>query len=65
MTNQSLRERFKLEDTRAKIASVSQIIAATVSQGLIKLDDPENALQALLEICAFLGLRFHLIADVD
>lgn len=43
MTNQSLRERFKLEDTRAKIASVSQIIAATVSQGLIKLDDPENA----------------------
>lgn len=43
MTNQSLRERFKLEDTRAKIASVSQIIAATVGQGLIKLDDPENA----------------------
>ncbi|MOA21267.1 hypothetical protein D3C78_1417520 [compost metagenome] len=43
MTNQSLRERFKLEDTRAKSASVSQIIAATVAQGLIKLDDPENA----------------------
>ncbi len=43
MTNQSLRERFKLEDTRAKSASVSQIIAATVAQELIKLDDPENA----------------------
>ena len=42
MTNQSLRERFKLEDTRAKSASVSQIIAATVAQGQIKLDDPEN-----------------------
>ncbi|MED5606500.1 MULTISPECIES: ATP-binding protein [unclassified Pseudomonas] len=42
MTNQSLRERFKLEDTRAKSASVSQIIAATVMQGLVKLDDPEN-----------------------
>lgn len=42
MTNQSLRERFKLEDTRAKSASVSQIIAATVAEGLIKLDDPEN-----------------------
>ncbi|MCY1510679.1 hypothetical protein D9M68_450670 [compost metagenome] len=42
MTNQSLRERFKLDDTRAKTASVSQIIAATVAQQLIKLDDPQN-----------------------
>jgi ATP-dependent DNA helicase RecG len=42
MTNQSLRERFKLEDTRAKSASVSQIITAAVAQKLIKLDDPDN-----------------------
>lgn len=43
MTNQSLRERFKLEDTRAKSAPVSQVIAASVAQGLVKPDDPENA----------------------
>lgn len=43
MTNQSLRERFKLEDSRAKTAIVSQIIAAAVDQKMIKLDDPESA----------------------
>ncbi|MGZ8159866.1 MAG: ATP-binding protein [Methylobacter sp.] len=43
MSNQSLRERFKLDDTRAKIATVSQIITAAVEQNMIKLDDPENA----------------------
>ncbi|QLH43791.1 MAG: putative DNA binding domain-containing protein [Coxiellaceae bacterium] len=43
MTNQSLRERFKLEDTRAKSAIVSQIIAASVEQGEIKPDDPGSA----------------------
>jgi len=39
MTNQSLRERFKLEDTTAKSATVSQIIAAAVEKGVIKPDD--------------------------
>ncbi len=43
MTNQSLRERFKLEDTRAKSASVSQVIAGAVAQGLVKPDDPESS----------------------
>lgn len=38
MTNQSLRERFKLPED--KVASVSQIIAATVEAGKIKLADP-------------------------
>jgi ATP-dependent DNA helicase RecG len=38
MTNQSLRERFKLPED--KVASVSQIIAATVDAGKIKLADP-------------------------
>ncbi len=39
MTNQSLRERFKLEDTAAKSATVSQIIAAAMEEGDIKPDD--------------------------
>lgn len=43
MTNQSLRERFKLEDSRAKTAQVSQIIAATAEQGMIKLDDENSS----------------------
>ncbi len=38
MTNQSLRERFKLSEE--KVTSVSQIIAATVEAGKIKLADP-------------------------
>ena len=37
MTNQSLRERFKLPDS--KVATVSQIIAAAVNAGKIKLAD--------------------------
>jgi len=40
MSNQTLRDRFRLVASRA--ASVSQIIQATVTQGLIKLDDPSN-----------------------
>lgn len=43
MTNQSLRERFKLEDTRAKAAIVSQIIAAATDKGNIRPDNPESA----------------------
>ncbi|WMW80122.1 ATP-binding protein [Undibacterium cyanobacteriorum] len=43
MTNQSLRERFKLDETRTKTTAVSQIISAAVEQKLIKLDDIENA----------------------
>ncbi len=38
MTNQSLRDRFKLSED--KVASVSQIIAATVEAGKIKPGDP-------------------------
>ncbi|WXL26137.1 ATP-binding protein [Ectopseudomonas mendocina] len=43
MTNQSLRERFNLDDARSKTASVSQIITTAVAQELIKLDDPQNS----------------------
>lgn len=38
MTNQSLRERFKLSEDKS--ATVSQIIAATIEAGKIKLADP-------------------------
>lgn len=40
MTNQSLRERFKLAETKAE--AVSRIISDAVDEGLVKLDDPEN-----------------------
>ena len=36
MTNQSLRDRFKLPESRAEAAS--RIIADTLEEGLIKLD---------------------------
>jgi ATP-dependent DNA helicase RecG len=41
MTNQSLRARFKLPEDKA--ATVSQIIAATVDAGKIKLADPTQS----------------------
>jgi ATP-dependent DNA helicase RecG len=40
MTNQSLRERFKLSES--KVATVSQIIAATVDAERIKVADPSQ-----------------------
>ncbi|MDI3321968.1 ATP-binding protein [Pinibacter soli] len=40
MTNQSLRERFQIEDQNA--ATASRIISDTVDAGLIKLEDPNN-----------------------
>jgi len=40
MTNQSLRERFKIEDKNA--ATASRIIRDALSEGVIKEDDPDN-----------------------
>jgi ATP-dependent DNA helicase RecG len=40
MTNQSLRDRFKIEDQNAAIAS--RIIRDCIEEGLIKEDNPEN-----------------------
>lgn len=40
MTNQSLRQRFQLPEERAE--TVSRIISDSVSEGLVKLEDPEN-----------------------
>jgi len=40
MTNQSLRERFKLPEH--KVDAISRIIADAVADGFIKSDDPEN-----------------------
>lgn len=42
MTNQSLRERFKLDDTRAKTAIVTHILTTAMEQGQIKAGDPDN-----------------------
>lgn len=40
MSNQSLRERFRLPESKAE--AVSRIIADTIEAGLVKLDDPES-----------------------
>ena len=40
MTNQSLRERFKLPVNKSE--TISRIIAETAEEGLIKFDDPES-----------------------
>jgi ATP-dependent DNA helicase RecG len=40
MTNQSLRERFRVPDNRSE--TISRIIADALDVGLVKLDDPEN-----------------------
>jgi predicted HTH transcriptional regulator len=40
MTNQSLRERFKLSEGKADVAS--RIIRDTLDARMIKLDDPES-----------------------
>jgi ATP-dependent DNA helicase RecG len=40
MTNQSLRERFKLPENKTE--TVSRIIADAIQQGKIKSDDPSN-----------------------
>lgn len=40
MTNQSLRERFKIEDQNYSIAS--RIIRDALEERIIKEDDPEN-----------------------
>ena len=43
MSNQSLRERFGLPDTKAKAVIASQVIGATKEAGLIKVDASETA----------------------
>lgn len=40
MSNQSLRQRFQLQESKAE--AVSRIISDTIEASLIKLDDPEN-----------------------
>jgi ATP-dependent DNA helicase RecG len=40
MTNQSLRERFKLPEKKAE--TVSRIISDAVDEGMVRLDDPDN-----------------------
>ncbi len=42
MSNQSLRERFGLSESPTSTATVSQVIAATIDAGRIKVDDSES-----------------------
>lgn len=53
MTNQSLRERFKLPEARSD--SVSQILAAAVEAGLIRLDDAAAASRRYARYLPFWG----------
>jgi predicted HTH transcriptional regulator len=41
MTNQTMRERFKLPEKKSAV--ISQIISATIEAGLIKLDEQVGA----------------------
>jgi hypothetical protein len=41
MTNQSMRERFKLPEKKSAV--ISQIISATIEAGLIRLDEQVGA----------------------
>lgn len=51
MTNQSLRERFQIDDQNAAIAS--RIIKDTLSEKMIKLDDPENTSRKFMKYIPF------------
>lgn len=56
MTNQSLRERFQLPT--AKVEAVSRIIKESLDKGRIKLDDPQEQVEAIREIPPLLGLKY-------
>lgn len=43
MSNQSLRERFKMDDSKKSTSAISIVIRATKEDGLIKQDDSESA----------------------
>ena len=51
MTNQSLRERFKIKEKNAAIAS--RIIRDTLESELIKLDDPESKSRKFVKYIPF------------
>ena len=53
MTNQTLRERFKLPEQKAE--AISRIIADAVTDGKIKLDDPENRSRRYAKYIPFWG----------
>jgi predicted HTH transcriptional regulator len=53
MTNQSLRERFEVEEKN--YSTVSRIIRETIEAGLIKEDDPENRAKRYSKYLPFWG----------
>jgi ATP-dependent DNA helicase RecG len=58
MTNQSLRDRFHLQESKAAI--ISQIIAATIETGLIKPDERVGSSRKFARYLPFLGMNFYL-----
>ena len=53
MTNQSLRDRFKLPEHKSEV--ISRIISDAVADGKIKLDDPENRSRRYAKYIPFWG----------
>lgn len=53
MTNQSLRERFKLPES--KMEAISRIISDAVNDGKVRLDDPENRSRRYAKYIPFWG----------
>ncbi|WP_446425554.1 hypothetical protein [Mailhella sp.] len=61
MTNQSLRERFNLSETKADAAS--RIISDAVAAEVIKADDPESRSKRYAKYIPLLGLISYLFAN--
>jgi ATP-dependent DNA helicase RecG len=55
MSNQTLRERFRLSESQA--ATVSHIIGATKEAGLIKTDESESTSTRYARYLPFLGIK--------
>jgi ATP-dependent DNA helicase RecG len=51
MSNQSLRERFQLTDSKAEV--VSRIIQDALKDGQVKVDDPENTSKRYVKYVPF------------
>ena len=63
MTNQSLRERFRLPESKS--ALVSQVISATIEVGLIKPDEKVGSSRKVRPVPAVLGLTSYLRTEPE
>jgi len=58
MTNQTLRERFRLPENKSAI--VSQVIAATIDSDLVKADGTVGRIKEVCSIFTILGMTLIL-----